>query len=128
MALEQAIQHWKEVAEQYEEYGIETECYECAKEHRQLAEWLEDYKRLKEHFDSLPDWIPVWVSCEEAMPKVGEKVLAFYDYSIFGEIHRYMVIASLDHDGYWTAGGTWLPSESIAYWISLPDPPKGDTT
>ena len=46
MTLEQAIQHCKEVAEQYEAYGIETECYECVKEHRQIAEWLEDYKEL----------------------------------------------------------------------------------
>ena len=26
----------------------ENNCIKCAKEHRQLAEWLEDYKRLKE--------------------------------------------------------------------------------
>lgn len=46
MTLEQAIQHCKEVAIEYEAKG---ECYECGKEHRQLAEWLEDYKQLKEH-------------------------------------------------------------------------------
>ena len=46
MTLDEAIQHCKEVAIEYEAKG---ECYECGKEHRQLAEWLEDYKRLKEH-------------------------------------------------------------------------------
>ena len=44
MTLEQAIQHCKEVAIEYEAKG---ECYECGKEHRQLAEWLEDYKELR---------------------------------------------------------------------------------
>jgi hypothetical protein len=125
MTLDEAIQHCKEVAIEYEAKG---ECYECGKEHRQLAEWLEDYKELKAHFESLPDWLPVWVSCDEAMPKVGEKVLAFYDYTICGVTNRYMVIASLDHDGYWTAGCTWLPPKSITHWMPLPDPPKGDTT
>lgn len=45
MTLDEAIKHCKEVAIEYEAKG---ECYECGKEHRQLAEWLEDYKRLKE--------------------------------------------------------------------------------
>ena len=32
----------------YNRYGNFESCDECAKEHRQLAEWLKDYKRLKE--------------------------------------------------------------------------------
>lgn len=44
MTLEEAIRHCKEVAIEYEAKG---ECYECGKEHRQLAEWLEDYKQLR---------------------------------------------------------------------------------
>ena len=34
----------------YDEYKCQTEidkCEKCAKEHRQLAEWLKDYKRLQ---------------------------------------------------------------------------------
>lgn len=58
MTLEEAIKHCEEVADSKErqvangdwEKGVMTEhdCIECAEEHRQLAEWLKDYKRLKE--------------------------------------------------------------------------------
>ena len=50
MTLDEAIQHCKEVAIEYEAKG---ECYECGKEHRQLAEWLEDYKQLKADYTDL---------------------------------------------------------------------------
>lgn len=72
MTLDEAIKHAEEVAEEnsksYEEWlacknrgnvgwsksDIEAvdksieQCKKCAEEHRQLAEWLKDYKRLKE--------------------------------------------------------------------------------
>ena len=71
MTLEQAIKHAEEVAEEQDKlckqydgasryarsHNKDTvsanakkclECFECAKEHRQLAEWLKDYKRLLE--------------------------------------------------------------------------------
>ena len=72
MTIEEAIKHAEEVAEEnsksYEEWlacknrgnvgwsksDIEAvdksieQCKKCAEEHRQLAEWLKDYKRLKE--------------------------------------------------------------------------------
>ena len=56
MNLDDAIKHCEEVAE--ENYGKATEyqyqcnelskCLKCGDEHMQLAEWLKDYKRLKE--------------------------------------------------------------------------------
>ncbi|MCR5788645.1 MAG: hypothetical protein K6G83_02040 [Lachnospiraceae bacterium] len=58
MTLDEAIKHAEEVARKEQEkgfdlnthYNCETEygkkCYKCAAEHRQLAEWLKDYKRL----------------------------------------------------------------------------------
>ena len=58
MLLDEAIKHAEEVARKEQEKGFdsntyhncETEygrkCYKCAAEHRQLAEWLKDYKRL----------------------------------------------------------------------------------
>ena len=63
MTIEEAIKHCEEVAEreqqkgyyanteanQSTEYG--TKCYECAKEHRQLAEWLRELKALKDNDD-----------------------------------------------------------------------------
>ena len=58
--LDEAIRHCEEVAERERLKGFEyntnynrdnewgEKCYKCAEEHRQLAEWLKDYKRLKE--------------------------------------------------------------------------------
>lgn len=47
MTLDEAIKHCEEEAEKYMEYGIETECYQCGKEHEQLAEWLKELKEAK---------------------------------------------------------------------------------
>lgn len=60
MTLDEAIRHAEEVADEKERETQKLKnskldwkhheanlCSECAKEHRQLAEWLKDYKRLK---------------------------------------------------------------------------------
>ena len=47
MTIDEAIKHCEEEAEKYMEYGIETECYQCGKEHEQLAEWLTELKEAK---------------------------------------------------------------------------------
>ena len=60
MTLDEAITKAEEVAEQ-----CDRECRKVypnaksnyAKEHRQIAEWLKDYKRLKEQ-EPKTDWIP----------------------------------------------------------------------
>jgi len=80
MTLDEAIKHAEEVAEGYEEdiskweYTLSeyrkrecveqttiprcekalNKCKQCVSEHRQLAEWLKDYKRLKEQ-SNVPD-------------------------------------------------------------------------
>lgn len=58
MTLTEAILHAEEVAKEKEEEAQDLEyskldwkdesnqCKKCAEEHRQLAEWLKDYKRL----------------------------------------------------------------------------------
>ena len=56
MTLESAIRHCEEVAEEQDrlckandEFNIsQPKWRECAKEHRQLAEWLRQLKKLKE--------------------------------------------------------------------------------
>lgn len=59
LTLEEAIVHAKEVAEKnyrgadfesidYIDDDIKTNCIECAEEHMQLAEWLEELKSYKE--------------------------------------------------------------------------------
>lgn len=44
MTLDEAIKHCEEQAIKNEKLN----CINCAKEHKQLAEWLKDYKILKE--------------------------------------------------------------------------------
>lgn len=65
MTIDEAIRHCEEVAERYETrakiidrrklgFALEnpTACHECAADHRQLAEWLTDYKELEaKHWD-----------------------------------------------------------------------------
>ena len=60
MTLDEAIKHCEEKAEELKKdadyldvpYGMDasakTKCLNCAEEHKQLAEWLKDYKRLLE--------------------------------------------------------------------------------
>ena len=60
ISIDEAITHAREVAKRNREQwkncpadrrDIELQtCEQCAEEHEQLAEWLEDYKRLKELF------------------------------------------------------------------------------
>ena len=56
MTLDEAIKHCEEVAEEYQATidrldivgkGLD-ECEECAKEHRQLAEWLRELKEYRD--------------------------------------------------------------------------------
>lgn len=58
LELDEAIKHAEEVAKQQEEMAWEAElqeeyeknknCKECAEDHRQLAEWLKELKKLRE--------------------------------------------------------------------------------
>lgn len=58
MTLDEAIKHTEEVAikmeceamcvEEAYQTAKQADCEKCAEEHRQLAEWLRDYKRLLE--------------------------------------------------------------------------------
>lgn len=78
MTLEEAIKHAEEVAEKNERraesvrnrpissadfYHEEESCSKCATEHRQLAEWLKDYKRLKEQEPKMEQFAK-WVATE----------------------------------------------------------------
>ena len=57
MTIEEAIKHCEEVAERLEGKDgyayTDSTCDECAKEHRQLAEWL---KKLQK-YESFADWL-----------------------------------------------------------------------
>ena len=58
MTIDEAIQHAEKVAKRYEYlvesdneghgfYGTNENCVKCAKEHRQLAEWLKELQRAR---------------------------------------------------------------------------------
>ena len=72
MTLDEAIKHAEEVAEEKENEGkllCQSEgssigCLMCAEEHRQLAEWLKDYKRLLEQEPEMGEWIDVGLTKE----------------------------------------------------------------
>ncbi len=90
MTIDEAIEHAEEVEKEnrklskryddasgYSRSGnkdIRTndakKCEKCAEEHRQLADWLKDYKRLLEQ-ESQTEWIPI----EKKLPDMGIEVL-----------------------------------------------------
>lgn len=49
MTLQEAIEHCKEVASGATEQG---KCAECADDHRQLAEWLEELQQYRKYASS----------------------------------------------------------------------------
>lgn len=77
MTLDEAIAHAKEVASKVRKNGnylhfrgnerIANECDECASEHEQLAEWLEELKARRE----ADRWIPV----SERLPETTNLIL-----------------------------------------------------
>lgn len=74
MILDEAIRHCEEVAKEKEQMAFDLvttfnretinskECKKCANEHRQLAEWLKEYKRLKERSSMSSDEIDALLS------------------------------------------------------------------
>lgn len=77
MTLEEAIKHCEEVAEEQEKkarkkndgtMSTRIKCEECAKEHRQLAEWLVELKAWRRLGELLNE-----VLTEEQIKKLKEK-------------------------------------------------------
>ena len=100
MTLDEAIAHCLEVAEKNEISAItyknckeiktnmyekltaekaENDCRECAADHRQLAEWLQDYKMLRGEYDncqlnSIEDYRRETARCRSAYFKVNSEL------------------------------------------------------
>jgi hypothetical protein len=65
MTLDEAIKHCLEVAEKYEtqadkwqeeggeQWGKTTACRECAADHRQLAEWLQELRATRHYINKI---------------------------------------------------------------------------
>lgn len=124
MTLDQAIKHAEEVAEEQDELCKRYDdasgysrshnesirvadakwCERCAKEHRQLAEWLRDYKRLKEQ-----------KSCEDAISRqavlaiAGDSCLDLNDYEDAKEFcDEINELPPVEH-GCLHCQGKWIP-------------------
>ena len=75
MTLDEAIKHAEEVSmDNINRANIlwdskeKARCEDCAEEHRQLAEWLKDYKRLLEQEQKTGHW--EWVQYD-SNPNIG---------------------------------------------------------
>ena len=120
MTLDEAIKHAEEVAEKnewFEKNYLENKgCKECAEEHRQLAEWLNELKQLREQ----ARWIPV----SEGLPEKDTNVLCWYEYFRYGNYNKmyqtYGVGTYFGRFG-WAGDITGEQARVIA-WMPLPKP------
>lgn len=122
MTLDEAISHAEEVAKKNEKqaswfFGKEgnpnyENCVKCAKEHRQLAEWLQELKQLREQ----TRWNTVFES-----PKASGRYLA---------VHGGTNLISIDHytteedakeiDDEWYEEFIGWESQNVIKWMQLP--------
>ena len=160
MTLDEAIKHCEEVAKEQEElYGLcpgsESEylnkiycdgtkdckvltngkdkgCLKCAKEHRQLAKWLRDYKRLLEQ----PSWIPIKTRpmTEKEKEEIGHEYDYMYDCPLPDDCQDVLITdccgnVEIDtfcvyYDGYYFE--TNCDNGEVMAWMPLPEPYKAD--
>lgn len=113
MTLDEAIIHAKEISEN------QCICEECQKEHRQLADWLEELKTLREKSN--------WIPCSEQLPNeaFGCLVTVMDCEPYTGENFENILPYHVGYDGKsWNdADGKEIPFEVIA-WMPLPKPYK----
>lgn len=115
MTLEEAINHAREVAEKNRKCQeentiilsnrwISSMC--CAEEHEQLAEWLEELKRLREKFK--------WIPCSERLPENAMNVIAQFSSG---------TVTELRYAGNGIFEGIYdYSTKVIIAWMPLPEP------
>lgn len=104
MTLEEAIAHAKEVSEN------QYICEECQKEHRQLADWLEELKSLREKSK--------WIPCSERLPENAMNVIAQFSSG---------TVTELRYAGNGIFEGIYeYSTRVIIAWMPLPEPYEGE--
>jgi hypothetical protein len=108
LTLDEAIKHCLEVAEQNETQADKigrqfigsamdkraTDCRECAADHRQLAEWLTDYKELKNSIGAVK-----FSNMKEALELIREyKAESIAQKKLIAEYKRLLKLAVEDFD------------------------------
>lgn len=121
MTLDEAIKHAEEVAEEKEEQAWEAQlqeeyrtCKDCAKEHRQLAEWLKELKQLRKQTKT-----GRWITVSERLPEENYAVLVWCP-------ERKNIYCAYLEEGQWWIFGAYFEKvklEVIA-WQPLPEPYK----
>lgn len=111
LTLDEAIKHAKEVAdmnyndaEKFDsndsaENYMKANCMECAEEHEQLAEWLEELKSYKEAEEQ---GLLVRLPCKEAYTQYGNYVYLIADCEIVKCVHCGLGIDPLSGTAYIT--------------------------
>lgn len=104
VTLEEAIAHAKEMSEN------QYICEECQKEHRQLADWLEELKSLREKSK--------WIPCSERLPENAMNVIAQFSDG---------TVTELRYAGNGIFEGIYeYSTRVIIAWMPLPEPYKED--
>ena len=104
MTLEEAIAHAKEMSEN------QYVCEECQKEHRQLADWMEELKSLREKSK--------WIPCSERLPENAMNVIAQFSDG---------TVTELRYAGNGIFEGIYeYSTRVIIAWMPLPEPYKED--
>lgn len=119
MTLEEAIKHTEEEADSHDRMkqikAVTLEECKRAEEHRQLAEWLKELKRLREQ----TRWIPI----NKTFPPKGIDILVTtnegYVYAVFYD-EKYKEFC-LDDEG------RSLEIKEVIAWMPLPKPYKAES-
>ena len=96
---------------------IAINCFECAEEHRQLAEWLKELKQLREQ--------TMWIPVSERLPEENETVIASTEYGVYPET-RYTKECGWEW-AYEAGEDYWVEIEGVTAWMPLPKPYEGGT-
>ena len=141
-ALDMAIERYDEMAEEYRKKAdIERNDYmdmrDDAYEARQLAQWLNELKYLREKIEQLaikPE--QRWIPCSERLPERGIDVLVTRDYdgrADFNKSCRYVEVASRhgeDDDVVWISYSDEYKmspkNHKVIAWMPLPEPWRGE--